>query len=110
MSLEMLDRLGDDWDNYYPDYARAVAAAEGDFTGNVNSLDDAYWNAAGLREDHLGYLSLDFPMGESIEAKTTVYLHTNEGQGLWGTPYVPTPDGAPLSVRSTEYEIDRRAS
>jgi iron complex outermembrane receptor protein len=107
MSYEMLDRLGDDWDNYFPDYARAIAAAQGDFTGAVNSLDDAYWNAAGLREDNLGYLALAFPMGERMEWRSTVYLHTNDGMGLWGTPYVATPDGAPLSVRSTEYEIER---
>jgi len=108
MSKEMIRRLGSNWDNYYPDYPRAVAAAQGIFTGNVNSLDDAYWNAAGLREDDLGYVSLDLPIGESIEWKTTVYVHQNEGQGQWGTPYVPTPDGAPLSVRTTEYDIDRR--
>jgi len=107
MSLEMIRRLGEDWDNYYPDYARAIAAAQGIFEPPVNSLDDAYWNAAGLREDNLGYVSLEVPMGERGEWKTTVYLHTNEGQGLWGTPYVATPDGAPLSIRTTEYEIDR---
>ena len=27
--------------------------------------------------------------------------------GLWGTPYVPSPSGAPLSIRTTEYDIDR---
>ncbi|MGA0839115.1 MAG: TonB-dependent receptor [Pseudomonadales bacterium] len=107
MSHEMIGRLGQDWDNYFPDYARAVAAAQGNFTGDVETLDDAYWNAAGLREDNLAYVSLDTPMGEIASLSTTVYLHTNEGQGLWGTPYVATPDGAPLSVRTTEYEIDR---
>jgi iron complex outermembrane receptor protein len=107
MSHEMIGRLGQDWDNYFPDYARAVAAAQGNFTGDVETLDDAYWNASGLREDNLAYVSLDTPMGEIASLSTTVYLHTNEGMGLWGTPYVPTPDGAPLSVRTTEYEIDR---
>ena len=32
---------------------------------------------------------------------------SNRGQGLWGTPYVPTPGGAPISVRSTEYYLKR---
>lgn len=108
MSLEMIDRLGRDWDNYAPDYARAIAAAQGNFSGKVNSLDDAYWDAAGLREDNLGYVALDLPLGNGIDWKTTVYQHTNEGQGLWGTPYVPTPNGAPLSIRTTEYDIDRK--
>lgn len=107
MSLEMIDRLGRDWDNYGSDYLRAVAAARGNFTGKVNSLDDAYWDASGLREDNLGYLALDLPMG-NLRWKSTVYQHTNEGQGLWGTPYVVTPNGAPLSIRTTEYDIDRK--
>jgi iron complex outermembrane receptor protein len=34
-------------------------------------------------------------------------MHTNEGQGLWGTPYLATPGGAPMTIRTTEYEIDR---
>lgn len=106
MSLEMIDRLGRDWDNYGSDYARAVAAAEGKYTGNVNSKDDAYWNGSGLREDNLGYLSLDMPVG-NLQWKATTYQHTNEGQGLWGTPYEATPGGAPLSIRTTEYDIDR---
>lgn len=108
MSLEMIDRLGRDWDNYGADYARAIAAAQGNFSGNVTSLDDAYWDAAGLREDNLGYLSLDMPIGNATHWKTTIYQHTNEGQGQWGTPYVPTPNGAPLSIRTTEYDIDRQ--
>jgi iron complex outermembrane receptor protein len=107
MSLEMISRLGRDWDNYGSDYARAIAAAQGKFTGKVNSLDDAYWDASGLREDNLGYVALNLPLGNAIDWKTTVYQHTNEGQGLWGTPYVATPNGAPLSIRTTEYDIDR---
>lgn len=108
MSLEMINRLGRDWDNYGADYARAIAAAQGVFTGNVTSLDDAYWDAAGLREDNLGYVSLNLPLGSATNWKTTIYQHTNEGQGLWGTPYMPTPNGAPLSIRTTEYDIDRK--
>jgi iron complex outermembrane receptor protein len=108
MSKDMIRRLGSNWDNYFPDWDRAVAAARGQFSGNVNSLDDAYWHAAGLRQDDLGYLKLALPIGSSANWSTTIYKHTNEGQGLWGTPYVPTPGGAPLTVRTTEYEIDRQ--
>jgi iron complex outermembrane receptor protein len=107
MSKDMIRRLGSDWDNYYPDWERAVAAAQGNFSGGVNSLDDAYWNAAGLRKDTLSYLSLDLPINENLDWKTTLYFHDNEGQGLWGSPYVPTPGGAPLTIRTTEYQIDR---
>lgn len=107
MSKDMIRRLGRDWDNYFPDYARAVAAARGTFTGAVNSLDDAYWNAAGLRKDDLSYVKLDLPVNDALALNATAYFHDNEGQGLWGTPYVPTPGGAPLTVRTTEYQIDR---
>ena len=107
MSKDMIRRLGRDWDNYFPDYARAVAAARGTFTGAVNSLDDAYWNAAGLRKDDLSYVKLDLPVNDALALNATAYFHDNEGQGLWGTPYVPTPGGAPLTIRTTEYQIDR---
>ena len=107
MSKEMIARLGRDWDNFYPDYERSVATARGQFSGNVTSLDDAYWNASGLREDNLSYLALELPLGSNMQWKTTAYFHNNEGQGLWGTPYVVTPNGAPLSIRTTEYDIDR---
>lgn len=107
MSKDMIRRLGDDWDNYYPDWNRSVAAARGNFTGGVNSLDDAYWNASGLRKDDLSYFKLDLPVSETVNWNATAYFHDNEGQGLWGTPYVPTPGGAPLTIRTTEYQIDR---
>ena len=107
MSKNMISRLGRDWDNYYPDYARAVDAARGKFTGAVNNLDDAYWNASGLRKDNLSYISLDLPLQDALTVKSTMYFHDNEGQGLWGTPYLPTPGGAPLTIRTTEYVIDR---
>ncbi len=107
MSKDMISRLGRDWDNYYPDYARSVAAARGKFTGAVNNLDDAYWNASGLRKDNLSYISLDLPLQDALTVKSTMYFHDNEGQGLWGTPYLPTPGGAPLTIRTTEYVIDR---
>ncbi len=108
MSLEQIERLGYNWDNFYPDYAQAVATAQGRFSGAVNNLDDAYWNASGLREDKLGYVGANMPIGDTVELNAKVYTHTNEGQGLWGTPYVATPGGAPLSVRTTEYDIDRQ--
>jgi iron complex outermembrane receptor protein len=110
LSYAIINRRGSDWDNYFPDYAAAVAAAQACAAGafNVPICDDAYWNASGLRKDSLGYLALDLPAGDTLNFRVTGYLHRNQGQGLWGTPYVPTPGGAPLSVRTTEYDIDRK--
>lgn len=109
LSFAIIERRGWDWDNWYPNWSGAVGAAQtcaaNGFSGTM--CDDAYWNASGLREDGLGYLKLDVPFGEMIEWSLTGYAHQNEGQGLWGTPYVPTPGGAPLSIRTTEYDLER---
>ena len=110
LSKDIVTRRGPDWDNFYPDWDAAVAAADACAAAGFDNAiicDDAYWNASGLRKDHLGYLALDLPIGETMEWKTTAYAHHNRGQGLWGTPYAPTPGGAPLSVRSTEYYLKR---
>ena len=110
LSKAIVARRGADWDNFFPDWNAAIQAANGCAASGGNDAivcDDAYWNASGLRKDHLGYLALDLPIGEALEWKTTAYGHHNRGQGLWGTPYVPTPGGAPISVRSTEYYLKR---
>jgi iron complex outermembrane receptor protein len=110
LSFDIIRRRGSDWDNYFPNWNAAVAAAQACAAGGyaVPICDDAYWNAAGLRKDKLGYVGLDAPVGDALSFRIKGYTHRNEGQGLWGTPYVPTPGGAPLSVRTTEYDIDRQ--
>lgn len=132
MSLEQIRRLGRDWDNVTGDYALAVGIADvyqanpdGDcstnrYPGGVQCVDDAYFNASGLRDDTLGALTLNYPITDMFSISVTGYGHSNEGQGLWWTPYVPTPAGAPdrtgsaiadpspISIRSSEYDIDRR--
>jgi iron complex outermembrane receptor protein len=110
LSKSIVDRRGAEWDNWYPDWAAAVAAADACNASGQNDstvCDDAYWNASGLRQDDLGYLALRLPVGAALEWTATVYMHRNEGQGLWGTPYTPTPGGAPLSIRTTEYDLAR---
>nr|WP_315399425.1 TonB-dependent receptor [uncultured Duganella sp.] len=107
MSKEMIGRLGADWDNYQPDWQRAVNAARNQFSGAVNSLDDAYYSAGGLRKDTLGGLTLDLNFSPALQLKTTLYNHENEGQGHWYTPYVATDAANPISLRTTEYEIKR---
>ena len=141
MSLDMLNRLGYDWDNTYPDYSRAILYADiannidnfnnvtgapgGDglsdqtglppslpsagnvFPDNVTSVDDAYFDASGLRKDTLAAIGLKSPLGSSANLAIKAYYHHNSGMGLWVTPYVPSPGGVPISIRTTEYEIDR---
>jgi iron complex outermembrane receptor protein len=137
MSLDMLARLGYEFDNTFPDYARAVlyadiginrgetgaavsnAAAGTAYPGNVATVDDAYYDASGLRKDTLAALGYETPLGDNARIAIKGYYHHNEGMGLWATPYVPSPAGvpvgngsglsagSPISTRTTEYDIDR---
>jgi len=134
MSLEMLSRLGYGWDNISDNWDLAVRLAEignnrGDtgvtprfpsfgtaYPAPITSVDDAYYDAAGLRDDKVGAVTLRLPVGETFDFKATVYGHDDEGQGLWFTPYVPGPnygvatattDNAPISIRTTEYDLKR---
>ncbi|MDI1280815.1 TonB-dependent receptor [Brevundimonas sp.] len=139
MSLEQISRLGRNWDNNSDNYGNAVTNADiyqanpgGDcpqlgggsgtnaYVGGASCIDDAYFNAAGLRDDTLAALTFTYPVTDHLDISLTGYAHKNEGQGLWWSPYVPTPAGAPdqtgtaivnpspISVRTTEYDIDRR--
>ena len=114
MSAEMIGRLGHDWDNISDDWALAVAVANVYQSGGsvypapFTSVDDAYFDAAGLRKDWLGSLAYDTPIGDKITLRLQGYWHDNEGQGIWYTPYVATPGGAPISVRTTEYDMVRK--
>ncbi len=108
LSLDMRDRLGWDWDNYAPDWQRALQAARGMFSGAVNNRDDAYYTARGLRKDHLAGAALDLENDDaSLRMKASAYYHRNEGQGHWYTPYTPSSAEVPISVRSTEYGVRR---
>jgi iron complex outermembrane receptor protein len=125
MSLGMLNRLGYDWDNSYPDYASAIlyadignnrgetgapisnAGAGTVYPGNVATVDDAYYDASGLRKDTVAAIGFKSPIGENIDVQIRAYYHHNKGMGLWATPYVPSPNGTPISIRTTEYDIDR---
>lgn len=145
LSLNMIDRLGYDWDNNSGDWPGALQVADayqnpanyagatpvlngaGCWTGAganpypapISCVDDAYFNAAGLRNDTIGALKVVDDLTDALHVSLMYYRHENEGQGLWYTPYVPTPAGAlgqggqviadpaPISVRTTEYDIQR---
>ena len=132
LSLEMIDRLGYEWDNFAPDWATAQLVADiannrGDtgapptrpgagtvYPSPIATVDDAYYDASGLRDDSLARLSYDVKVTDDLAVSVTAYLHENEGQGTWYTPYVnPFQFGAtdlnlsPISVRTTEYDMNR---
>lgn len=107
MSKEMLGRLGYNWDNYYPNWQKAIQSSQGIWTSGETSVDDAYYAGSGIREDYLGGVTLDSKINDNLRWKNTIYKHTNHGAGLWWTPYVLSPVSNTPSVRTTEYDIDR---
>ncbi len=135
LSLEMINRLGYRWDNFgISQYALAnrvadIAHNRGDtgqpvtnasagtiYPAPIATVDDAYLDASGLRNDEIGYVKFEVDATDWLSFSAQGYFHTNEGQGLWGTPYRISPDAtlagatvnnAPLSIRTTEYDIDR---
>ena len=126
MSLEMIGRLGYDWDNVAGQYPLAVTVADvGANTGYTGvtptnpaagtsyptpfaSPDDAYYDAAGLRNDYLASLGIDTIGTGPVRVVLKTYYHSNHGQGIWFTPYVASPSGVPISVRTTEYDMHRK--
>jgi iron complex outermembrane receptor protein len=77
------------------------------FPAPITTIDDTYYDAAGLRRDWLASARIDQQFGDNVTAGLQAYYHTNKGQGSWITPYRASPGGLPLSFRTTEYEIER---
>jgi iron complex outermembrane receptor protein len=125
LTQEMIGRLGYDWDNISDNWPLAVQLAfiganRGDtgvavgpntfgttFPSPITRIDDAYYDAAGLRRDWVASARIDQQFGENVTAGLQAYYHTNKGQGSWITPYAASPGGLPISFRTTEYEMER---
>ncbi len=133
LSKEMISRLGYNWDNFAPDWNLAQLVADignnrGDsgapvtnaaagtvYPGKIRSLDDAYFDASGIRDDELMRIGYDGTILDKVTVNSSVYTHEQKGQGLWFTPYVsPFSFGggvagvtSPISVRTTEYDMNR---
>lgn len=110
LSRSQIDRLGYNWTNYSPDWQRAVNAADGRFSGGVNSVSDAVYNSSNIRNDELDILSGTFALSDALVFDTTVYHHHNSGAGNSYYPFVFN-NGSTIvpsnSIRSTFYGIDR---
>ena len=116
-SPALIAKYGWDWDYIRDDYPTALAIATnlqtGPYCANYPGYsqticgDDTYYDGYGLRKDWLAGANLNVDFSDAISFELTPYYHSNRGLGTWWTPYVPTPGGARLSVRSTRYKIDR---
>jgi iron complex outermembrane receptor protein len=118
MSLEMIKRLGYDWDNISNNYALANTVANtalGAYLGTgasgdpatcvsdpgagtnvypspIKCDDDAYFDAGGLRDDKLWSLNAKGEVTKGLDVSATYYGHTNKGQGTWFAPLNPSPN------------------
>ncbi len=91
-------------------------AAGTDFPAGFESIDDAYYQGAGLRNDVIGALTWKGQITDALSFNVTGYSHTDKGQGPWFTPYVASPnafdptattDNAPISFRGFSYGFTR---
>ena len=129
LSLNQISRLGRRLDNVANNFPLAVLLADiganrGETSvtptnpaagtvypapyGATGTVDDSYYDASGLRRDYLASLGFETPIGEHVKFELKGYYHDNHGQGTWFTPYVASPSGVPISVRTTEYDIKRK--
>jgi iron complex outermembrane receptor protein len=127
LSPATLKRIGYDLDFLAPDFDTAVrlsqisanqtaAAAKRAlpfptagvvFPTPYTNVNDTYYDSGGFRKDWLGALTLDVPVADWLDVGATYYHHYDRGSGGIYTPAVFSPDGFPLSLRTTEYGINR---
>lgn len=100
-SLDILSSLGQRNDFYYPNYTAAYRAAQGIFPKNLQNYpgatDVSYYDGVTLSSEYLGGLNFDFKLNKHIRWLTTVYGHGSRQWSTWTDPYLPSPNGAPLS-------------
>ncbi|MBF0851360.1 TonB-dependent receptor [Gluconobacter sp. R75690] len=111
MTMNYLHTVGPNLANYYPDYTAAYQAAQGIYRPALQKTNDpydaAYYAGTANRVDYLGGLTLDENFTDRLNWKTTLYGHADTGYSTWTTPYMPSPNGAPLSQRIQTPEIAR---
>ena len=128
LSMSMIRQFGYKADNISSNWPLAVKIAQAyqngtaypaPLTAGSNDGDPAdafYYNGSGLRKDALGGLKADWAITNDLTFHLAGYGHHNQGEGTWDTPYTPSPGytpgdaastGAPISIRTTEYDIGR---
>lgn len=118
LSLTSQRALGWDWDYLQPDWNTAVQIAnalngKGDYPAVLNALpadygkgDATYYAGGGIRRDGLAGLSGSFNLGGAT-LDATGYYHADRGEGQWATPYQASSPTVPISMRTTDYGLDR---
>ena len=88
LSKDIVARRGHDWDNWFPNWNAAIAAANACNGERRQRRRSSATTRTGMRRAcariDLGYLALDLPLGESLEWKTTAYGHQQRRPGPVG--------------------------
>ncbi|MFT8674417.1 MAG: TonB-dependent receptor [Acetobacter sp.] len=111
LSLNILNTLGQRVDNYAPDYAAAYNAALGQFTHGENRTNDpmdvSYYAGNAIRRNFLSGITFNMALTDHLRSKTVVYGSGESGLSTWWNPYVASPNGAPLVIRTTTPQNQR---
>ena len=119
LSLASQKALGWNWDYLQPDWNTAVQIAnayngKGAYPAVLSSLpagydlvDSTYYAGGGIRRDNLAGLSGTFNLNDHTTLNLGTYYHDNRGECQWATPYQASSPTVPLSMRTTDYGLDR---
>jgi iron complex outermembrane receptor protein len=118
LSLASQKALGWNFDYLQPNWGEAVQIAnalnnKGPYPASLNALpagydkaDATYYAGGGIRKDNLAGLSGVFNLGAATLNLGT-YYHADRGEGQWATPYQASSATVPISMRTTDYGLDR---
>jgi iron complex outermembrane recepter protein len=118
LSLTSQRVLGWNYDYLQPDWGQAVQIAnaingKGPYPASLNGLpanydkgDVNYYAGGGIRKDNLVGLSSAFNLGGAT-LNVGSYYHDDRGEGQWATPYQASSPTVPISMRTTDYGLDR---
>ncbi|ATU71502.1 outer membrane heme receptor [Gluconacetobacter sp. SXCC-1] len=110
-SLEMVQKLGYNVSNYYPNYRQAYLAAQGIYSNGENRTSDpkdvAYYAGTTESRDLLGGLNFHFKLAHNLEWDSVVYGHNQVAHTQWSDPWLASANGAPLSEIVKQPTIQR---
>ncbi|MBE7731395.1 TonB-dependent receptor [Komagataeibacter sp. FXV3] len=111
MSFELIQKMGYNLDDYYPNYGAAYAAAQGNYGSAYQKLSDpkdaSYYDGGTQNHDYLGGITADLALTNRVRWKTTVYGHSESDHEYWVSPFYSSPNGAPLTDEMKQPSIRR---
>ncbi|WP_246396081.1 TonB-dependent receptor [Gluconacetobacter tumulisoli] len=101
LSLNYLNTVGQRLDYSYPDYRAAYMTALGHYTPaqlkTNDPLDTSYYDGVALERNYLGGMNFDLALNSRLRWNSVIYGQGNQRYQTYTDPYMPSPNGAPLS-------------